>query len=85
MSPSPSPPQLQCLKCVGPRQTLNIEHVVNTWKVGVNIKTMESFCERDKISNFCRENYNGTKYVKQYVLEGIVVPGSDTPPTVVRR
>jgi hypothetical protein len=41
--------------------------------------------KRESISKFRKANHNGAKYVKQDVLEEIVVPGSDTPHTVLRR
>jgi len=46
---------------------------------------MDPCPERDSISKFRKANHNGAKYAKQYVLEEIVVPGSDTPRTVLRR
>ena len=62
-----------------------IIYVLKNWCVGINIKNMDPCPERDSISKFRRANHNGAKYVKQYVLEEIVVPGSNTPRTVLRR
>ncbi len=45
---------------------------------------MDPCPERDRICKFRRANHNGAKYVKQYVLEEIILPGSDTPCTVLR-
>jgi hypothetical protein len=42
---------------------------------------MDPCPERESISRFQKANHNGAKYAKQYVLEEIVVPGSDTPHT----
>ena len=53
--------------------------------MGINIKFMDPCPERESISRFQKANHNGAKYAKQYVLEEIVVPGSDTPRIVLRR
>jgi hypothetical protein len=52
---------------------------------GCQYKLIEPCPEKESISKFRKANHNGAKYVKQYVLEDIVVPGSDTPRTVLRR
>ncbi len=52
--------------------------------MGVNIKTMERYPERDRIASFQHQKNLGNKYVKQYALEEIEAPGSDTPHTVLR-
>jgi hypothetical protein len=62
-----------------------IIYVLKNWCVGVNIKFMEPCLERDSISKFRKANHNCAKYVKLYVFEEIIVPGSDTPHTVLRR
>ena len=62
-----------------------IIYVLKNWHVGINIKNMDPCPERDSISKFRKANNNGAKYVKQYVLEEISVPGSDKPRTVLRR
>jgi len=53
--------------------------------MGDNIKVTDPCPERESISKFRFANHNGAKYAKQYVLEEIVVPGSNTPHTVLRR
>jgi len=62
-----------------------IIYILENWCVGTNLKNMDPCPERDSISKFRKANNNGAKYVKQYYLEEIVVPGSDTPRTVLRR
>jgi hypothetical protein len=61
-----------------------IIHVLKNWRVGVNNKVMDHCPERDSISKFQCANHNCAKYVKQNVLEAIVVPRSNTPCTVLR-
>jgi hypothetical protein len=62
-----------------------IIYILKNWRVGINIKLMDPCPERESFSKFRKANHNGAKYVKQYVLGDIVVPGSDTPHTVLRR
>ena len=74
------------IKMCRPQKDLDyIIYILQNWRVGVNIKLMDPCPERDSISKFRKANNNGAKYVKQYVLEEISVPGSDTPRTVLRR
>jgi len=74
------------IKMCRPQKDIDyIIYVLKNWHVGVNIKNMNPCPERDSISKFRRANHNGAKYTKQYVLENIVVPGSNTPPTELRR
>jgi len=74
------------IKMCRPQKDIDyIIYVLNNWHVGTNIKNMDPCLERDGISKFRKANHNGAKYAKQYVLEEIVVPGSDTPCTVLRR
>ena len=74
------------IKMCRPQQDIDyIIHVLQNWRVGVNIKFMDPCPERDSICKFRRANHNGAKYAKQYVLEEIVIPGSDMPRTVLRR
>jgi hypothetical protein len=74
------------IKMCRPQEDIDyIIYVLQNWCVGVNIKLMDPCPERDSIRKFRRANHNGAKYAKQYVLEEIVVPGSDMPRTVLRR
>jgi hypothetical protein len=74
------------IKMCRPQKDIDyIIYALKNWRVGVNIKVMDPCPERDSISKFRHANHNGTKYAKQYVLEEIVVPGSNTPCTVLRR
>jgi hypothetical protein len=74
------------IKMCRPQKDIDyIIYVLKNWQVGVNIKFMDPCPERESISRFQKANHNGDKYAKQYVLEEIVVPGSDTPHTVLRR
>ena len=67
------------IKMCRPQEDIDyIINVLKNWRVGTNIKNMDPCPERDSISNFRKANHNGAKYAKQYVLEEIVVPGSDT-------
>ncbi len=59
-----------------------IIYCLRNWEVGVCIKTIEHCPLRDRIG---RQNNLGNKYVKQYVLEEVQVPRSDTPCTVLQR
>jgi hypothetical protein len=74
------------IKMCRPQKDINyIIYILKNWRVGFNIKLMDPSSERESISKFRKANHNGAKYVKQYVLANIVVPGSDTPRTVLRR
>ena len=74
------------IKMCRPQEDIDyIINVLKNWRVGTNIKNMDPCPERDSISKFRKANHNGVKYVKQYFLEEIVIPGSDTPRTVLRR
>jgi hypothetical protein len=74
------------IKMCRPQQDIDyIIYVLQNWCVGVNVKLMDPCSERDSIRKFRRANHNSAKYANQYVLEEIVVPGSDMPRTVLRR
>ncbi len=60
-----------------------IIYCLRNWEVDVCIETMEHCPLRDRIAKFQRQNNLRNKYLKQYVLEEIQVPGSDTPHTVL--
>ncbi len=69
------------------RPQSDIDYIIYCLKnqeVGVCIKTMEHCSLRDRIAKFWRKNNLGNKYFKQYVLEEIQAPGSDSPHTVLR-
>jgi hypothetical protein len=72
------------IKMCRPQKDIDYIIYVLNWRVGVNIKVIDPCPERDSISKFRRANHNGAKYAKQYVLEEIVVPGSNMPHTVLR-
>jgi hypothetical protein len=70
------------------RPQTDIDYIIyclKSWEVGVCIQTMKHCPLRDRIAKFQCKNNLGNKYVKQYVLEEIQAPGSDTPHTVQRR
>ncbi len=71
--------------CRPPKDLDYISYILKNWQVGVIIKTMDPSSERDRISKFRHANHNGAKFVKQYVLEEIVLPGPGTYRTVLRR
>ena len=68
------------------RMILSQPPTVPSW---LQVKTLRRTCsllkKQQNFSKFRKANHNGAKYAKQYVLEEIVVPGSDTPHTVLRR
>ncbi len=67
------------IKMCRPQKDIDyIIYVLKNWRVGVNIKLMDPCPERASISKFRKANHNGAMYAKQYCLEEIVVPGSDT-------
>jgi hypothetical protein len=69
-----------------PQEELDyIEYVVCNWQVGVDVRLMPPGHEKDKLIQFRRKHKNGNKYIHQYVLEEIYVPGDDEPQIVVRR
>jgi hypothetical protein len=61
-----------------------ITEVVRHWQVGVKIKEMDAGYERTRLQEFCRQNPNGAKFVKQYVLEEIRAPGASARTAVKR-
>ena len=74
------------IKMCRPQKDIDyIIYVLKNWRVGVNIKNMDPCPERESISKFRKANHNGAKYAKQYVLDEIVVNGSNTSHTVLRR
>ncbi len=60
-----------------------IVYALKNWQL--NFKNMDPSPKRDRIAKFCCANHNGTKYVKQYMLEEIVLPSSGTPTSTVLR
>ena len=62
-----------------------IAYVVQNWGVGINLKTAEPSPQVEKLKKFRRNHLSGTKWVKQYCIEEIVVPGQMCPRKVVRR
>ena len=74
------------IKMCRPQEDLDkIISILENWRVGVNIKNKDHCPERDSILKFRKANTNGAKYAKQYVLDYIQIPGSDTLRTVLRR
>ena len=62
-----------------------IQYVVQRWQPDKEIRHMLPGPERDQLLEFRREHRSAYKYIKQYYLEDIVVPGEDQPKTIVRR
>ena len=62
-----------------------IAHVVTNWQAGIQVKEMEKGPERDRLAQFRKQNPKGNKYKDLFHVEEILVPGSDTPRTVIRR
>jgi len=61
---------------VWPQSDLDyIANVVRYWEPGIKIREMEPGYERIRLRDFRRNNKNGIKYVKQYCLEIIQLPG----------
>ena len=69
-----------------PQEDLDyIAYVVRHWQVGVDVRLMPPGHEKDELIEFRRKHKKGNKYIHQYVLEEIYVPGDDESQIVVRR
>ena len=62
-----------------------IVYVIKNWQVGVEAKFMANGIERDELLAFCCQHHNGNKYIHQYHIEDIEVPGITEPCTIIRR
>ena len=62
-----------------------IEYVVNNWQHGVKVQNMSPGPEKDQLVEFCHSHPRENKYVHQYCLEEISVPGDEVLHFVVRR
>ena len=62
-----------------------IKYVVTNWQFGVEVKTMPPGPEKDQLVDFRRLHPRGNKYIHQYFVEEISVPGDDVPQIIVRR
>ena len=62
-----------------------IAYVVQNWGAGINLKTAQPSPQVEKLKKFRRNHPYGTKWVKQYCIEEIMVPGQMCPRKVVRR
>ena len=59
--------------------------VVQNWNVGIDICTMDVGKERDDLLCFRRLHRNGNKYIHQYIVEEVEVPGEYRLRPVLRR
>ena len=78
--------QSAAIKSCRPKKELDhIIYVVGNWQAGVKIRKMASGPKRDSLLDFCQEHPLGNKYIHQYCLEEIYVPGDLEPHTVAKR
>jgi hypothetical protein len=62
-----------------------IQYVVKNWQPDKEIRHMLPGPERNQLLAFRQQHRKGNKYIKQYYLEDIVVPGEVQPKTIMRR
>ena len=62
-----------------------IIYVIQNWNIGVKVNDMEEGEEKEDLKRFRRINRRGCKYIHQYVVEEIEVPGEYEPRYVLRR
>jgi hypothetical protein len=62
-----------------------IKHVIQNWDKGTEICNMEDGEEKNRLLSFCKRNKLGNKYIHQYFLEEVWVPGDAEPCQVLRR